>query len=310
MIIDFHYHFYFQKLKESDALKRAQDQVSIWYRSAGIRLAKPLGEMAKDRMDITYDPDGTKLLQRMEEAGIDLTVIFANDANLKTPEAEIMGAQRACAELSRRNANKLIAFASIHPNRKNGPDLFKECVREYGMRGLKWHPANGLFDPISPDAYRILQVAQELKVPIVTHTGSIYGSGNGKFSHPMLLDQIASDFPELKIMAAHMGHILWHDWCEVAYFKRNVYGDLAEWQIFAVGQYQWFCRTLREMIDLVGVDRIMFATDGPYMELVVSNAKWVKIIKDLPKDAPKGIKFTEEEVSAMLGGNAKHLLGI
>jgi predicted TIM-barrel fold metal-dependent hydrolase len=309
MIIDTHYHFYFQKLNESDALKRAQDQASIWYRSAGIR-PKPLSEMAKDRMDITYDPDGEKVLQRMEEAGIDLTVMFANDTDLKSPETEIMAAQRACAALCRKNSRKFIAFASILPNRKNAPELFRECIEEYGMRGLKWAPARGFFDPTSPDAYRVLEVAQELKVPLVTHTGSIYGLGNGKFSHPMLLDQIARDFPELKVMAAHVGHILWHDWCEVAYFKRNVYGDLSEWQMFAVGQYQWFCRTLREMIDLVGVDRIMFGTDGPYMELVVSNSKWVKIIKDLPIYAPEGIKFTEEETSTILGVNAVHFLGI
>lgn len=107
-----------------------------------------------------------------------------------------------------------------------------------------------------------------------------------------------------------MGHIAWHEWCEVAYFKGSVFGDLSEWQIFAVGQYEWFCRTLREMIDLVGVDRMLFATDGPYMELIVNNAKWVKIIKDLPRNAPQGIRFTEEEVSAILGGNAKKLLGI
>ena len=310
MIIDSHYHFYFQKLKEPDALKRAKSQVDIWYRSAGIKPEKPLIEMARDRMEITYDPDGAKLLQRMEEAGIDLTVVFANDGDYKSAEAEIMAAQRACAELSRRTPNKIISFASIHPNRKNAPELLRTCINEYGMRGLKWHPALGLFDPTSPEAYNVLRVAQELNVPLVTHTGSIYGSANGKFSHPMHLDQIALDFPGLTVVGAHMGHLLWHDWCEVAYFKRNVYGDLSEWQIFAVGQYEWFCRTLREMIDLVGVDRILFSTDGPYMELVVSNAKWVKIIKDLPGNAPKGIQFKEEEIAAILGGNAKRILGI
>jgi predicted TIM-barrel fold metal-dependent hydrolase len=310
MIVDFHYHFYFQKLKETDALKRAQNQASIWYRSAGIKLEKPLSEMARERMEITYDPDGAKLLRRMEEAGIDVTVIFPNDTDCKIPEAEVMAAQRACAELSRKNPGKLIAFASIHPNRKNAPDLLRECIEAYGMRGLKWHPASGLFDPTSPEAYRVLHVARELKVPLVTHTGSVYGSANGKFSHPMHLDQIALDFPELKVAGAHMGHLLWHDWCEVAYFKRNVYGDLSEWQIFAVGQYAWFCRTLREMIDLVGADRIFFATDGPYMELVVGNAQWVSIIKDLPRKAPTGIAFTEEESAAILGGNARSFLGL
>ncbi len=311
MVIDFHYHYPSQKIKEADGLKRAQSQIAVWYRSGRIQPEKPLAEMAKDRVDFSDDPDCAKLLRRMEEAGIDLSVIFAVDNDCKsTDEATIMAAQKACANLERRNPKKLIAFASIHPQRKNAPDLFRECIQGLGMKGLKWHPAYGFFDPTSPEAYKVLRVAQELKVPLLTHTGSMYGMTNGRFSQPMLLDQVALDFPELKIVAAHMGHLTWHEWCEVAYFKRSVYGDLSEWQIFAAGQYEWFCRTLREMIDLVGAERIIFASDGPYMELVFSNTKWVKIIKDLPRKAPPGIRFTEEEVAAILGGNAQKILGI
>ena len=311
MIIDFHFHFPTQKITESEAVSRAQSQIPVWYRSARIKIEKSLGEMAKDRVNISDDPDGAKLLKRMEEAGIDLTVLLALDIDYRgVNDSAIMAANKFCADLAKKSPKKFIAFASIHPNRKNAPERFRECIKEYGMKGLKWHPALGAFDPTSPEAYKVLQVAQELKVPLLTHTGSMYGTAYGKFSQPILLDQLAIDFPELKIIGAHMGHIAWHEWCEVAYFKGNFYGDLSEWQIFAVGQYEWFCRTLREMIDLVGVDRMFFATDGPYMELIVSNAKWVKIIKDLPRNAPQGIRFTEEEVSAILGGNAKKLLGI
>jgi predicted TIM-barrel fold metal-dependent hydrolase len=59
-----------------------------------------------------------------------------------------------------------------------------------------------------------------------------------------------------------------------------------------------------------GMDRIFFGADGPYMELVVSNAKWVRLIRDLPENAPKGIRFTQDEVDAILGGNAKKFLGL
>jgi len=310
MIIDFHQHFTAHKIEKAEALRRAQNHVAIWHRSAGIKIEKPLSEMAKERIDISDDPDGRKLLQRMEEASIDLTVIFSTDRVYEhLDEKAIMAEQRGCAGLARRNPKKLIAFASILPYRKNAPQLFRRCIEEYGMRGLKWQPNFG-FDPISIEAYKVLEVAQELKVPLLMHTGSMYGPANSKLSHPILLDQLAIDFPELKIVGAHMGHILWHDWCAVSYFKRNIYGDLAEWQVFAVGKYDWFCHTLREIIDLVGVDRIIFSSDGPWFELVISNALWVNIIKNLPRNAPKGIKFTEEEVTAILGGNAKEVLGI
>ena len=311
MIIDFHYHYPIQKIKEADALNRARSHIAVWHRSANIRQEAPLSEMAEARVDISDDPNCAKLMRRMEEAGIDLTVILPLDVDCKKmDETSIMAYQKACADVAGKNPNKLIAFASINPYRKNAPELFRRCILEYGMKGLKWHPGYSLFDPTSPESYEVLKVAQELKVPFLTHTGSMYGVCNGRFCRPVLLDQIAVDFPGLKIVGAHMGHIAWQEWCEVAYFKRTVYGDLSEWQILAAGRYDWFCRTLREMIDLVGVDRIFFAADGPYMELVVSNAKWVKLIQDLPVKAPEGIRFTQDEVDAILGDNARALLGI
>jgi len=311
VIIDFHYHYPMQKIKEADGLGRAQSQIAVWHRSARIEPHLSLNEMAKARVDISDDADCAKLMRRMEEAGIDLTVILPLDVDCrKVDDAAIMAYQKACADVARRNPGKLLAFASIHPYRKDAVELFRRCILEYGMKGLKWHPGYSLFDPTSPEPYKMLQAAQELKVPLLTHTGSMYGVANGNFCRPVLLDQIAVDFPGLKIVAAHMGHITWQDWCEVAYFKRNVYGDLSEWQILAAGRYDWFCRTLREMIDLAGVDRIFFAADGPYMELVVSNTKWVQMIRDLPAKAPQGIRFSQDEVDAILGGNAKRLLGI
>jgi len=43
---------------------------------------------------------------------------------------------------------------------------------------------------------------------------------------------------------------------------------------------------------------------------MMSNADWVQMIRDLPRNAPDGITFTEEEIGMILGGNAKRLLGL
>ncbi len=311
MIIDFHWHFTMKKLDESDALQRAEIHRAIWERSARIKPEKSLREMAKERVYITDDPDGAKLLQRMEKAGIDVTVACPIDVMEDSRDEEaILAENKACANLERRNPGKIIAFASIDPRRKNAPQLLKRCVEEYSMKGLKWHPDYSNFYPNSPEAYEMLEVAQELRIPLLTHTGCMWGQSRGKFTHPLLLDEVALDFPELTIVAAHTGHLLWRDWCAASYFKRNLYGDLAEWNILAVGQYEFFCRFLREVIDISGADRILFGSDGPWFELLVSNERWVQIIKELPRNAPEGIKFTDEEVAAILGGNAQKILGI
>ena len=113
--------------------------------------------MAKERVSITDDPDGTKLLQRMEKAGIDVTVACPIDVMEDSRDEEaILAENKACANLAKRNPGKIIAFASIDPRRKNAPQLLKRCIEEYSMRGLKWHPDYSHFYPNSPEAYERL----------------------------------------------------------------------------------------------------------------------------------------------------------
>jgi predicted TIM-barrel fold metal-dependent hydrolase len=61
-------------------------------------------------------------------------------------------------------------------------------------------------------------------------------------------------------------------------------------------------------MDFSEPERILFGTDTPSFRSLMSNTEWVQIIKDLPKNAPEGIQFTEEEIALVLGGNAQKLL--
>ena len=63
-------------------------------------------------------------------------------------------------------------------------------------------------------------------------------------------------------------------------------------------------------IDFVGVEKILFGTDDPILKVIRSPRQWIEVIQNLPKNAPDGIDITEKEVNAILGGNAKKLLGL
>jgi predicted TIM-barrel fold metal-dependent hydrolase len=264
------------------------------------------------------DPDGQKLITRMDRCGIDvsITCVMDNLADPRNSDERLMGTNRVCAELAKNSNGRLIALAGIDPRRKEAPDMLRECIQEYGMKGLKWHPDQGYY-PNSPEAYAMLKVAEELQVPLLTHTGPLpTGAALGpamraKYAQPALLDEVAQDFPKLKIIAAHMGnHFAWREWVAVARCRPNVYGDLALWQLLAVGNYGRFCRDLREILDVAGSDSVLFGSDDPYVTLVVPNEQFIQILKDLPHNAPGGIKFTEDEVEAILGGNAKKVFGL
>jgi predicted TIM-barrel fold metal-dependent hydrolase len=124
----------------------------------------------------------------------------------------------------------------------------------------------------------------------------------------MRLADLAVDFPEITVIAAHMGAVDWRPWANLAVFQPNLYGDLAMWDTLAFGHYDLFCRELRTIIDMVGPSKVLFGSDSPVYPIAEPLRNWVRLFQDLPGRAPEGMQFTKEEVDAILGGNAAKLL--
>lgn len=92
--------------------------------------------------------------------------------------------------------------------------------------------------------------------------------------------------------------------------KLNIMSDISAWQMTATKKYSHFCRALRDLMDFAEPERIFFGSDSPSFRSVMSNKDWVQLLKDLPQKAVDGITFTEEEITALLGGNAQKLLNL
>lgn len=249
----------------------------------------------------------------MDDAGIDVTVMLADDFGmaLGEPPVSIEEQNKAIAALAKKHPDRLVAFAVVDPRRKNAVKIIERCIKEWGMKGVgEYHPDAG-WAPNGKESYRLLERLQEWGVPVIAHTGLFFPPLHSKHDHPLLLDDVCSDFPKLRIIAAHSGRTLW--WETVANMARihpNLYGDLAGWQTLARGNYPRFCQLLRSYIDIAGVEKILWATDDPAYDMMIPTKEYVGIIKNLPQNAPNGIKFTEAEVNAILGGNAQKVLGI
>ena len=300
MIIDVHYHFIRLPADEN----RARNMVGGWLldaERAGIK--KSLDEVMPIYRDYMDDIECDKLVKRMDESGIDITVInVVDNTNFGLDNERIMRINDNCSRAAAKHPGRIIALAGIDPRRPDAPALFRRCIEEFNMKGLKWHPDNGYY-PNSEESYAVLEVANELGVPLLTHCGPL-PSSRAKYAHPIHLDDIALDFRNVNIIAAHMGDIWWHDWAALAKHKKNICGDLAMWQLMAEGRPNLFRRYLREILDILGPEQVLFASDGPIFEAHVPNRRWVEIIKALSTERDDGINFSDEEVTAILGGNA------
>ena len=110
-----------------------------------------------------------------------------------------------------RNNDVLIPFGGVDPWRTRAVHRVHELVRDYGVRGFKFHPSMQAFEPNDRRFYPIYEAITDAGVPALFHTGET-GIGAGlpgghriklRYSDPMLLDDVAADFPELTIVMAH-----------------------------------------------------------------------------------------------------------
>ncbi|MCI4366699.1 MAG: amidohydrolase family protein, partial [Thermoplasmata archaeon] len=111
---------------------------------------------------------------------------------------------------------RLVAVGSVLPTHPTpGPEV-ERLVRILGIRGLKIHPPHQGFAPNAyvdghlPGLREIYATAERLKVPVIVHTGtSVFPGARNRGADPMLLEDVALDFPRLTLVLAHGGRPLW-----------------------------------------------------------------------------------------------------
>lgn len=303
MIIDIHYHY----IRMSSGTESSNNTIKGWFELAECMGFKgSVDKYIPEVSDMVDDPECDKLVERMERNGIDRTVIcYVDNFDNGSANEKIMLSNEMCAQAAAKHPDKLIALAGIDPRRPDAPALLRRCLTEFGMKGLKWHPDDGYY-PNSPEAYALLKVLEEFGYPLLTHCSPLPKS-RAKFALPIHLDDVAKDFPNLEIIAAHMGTLWWRDWLALAQYKKNISGDMAMWQVTATFKPALFRRYLREILDNIGPNKIIWSTDGPVFEPLISNKKYIDIMKLLTVKGKDGIVFSQEEVDAIMGGNAARI---
>ena len=136
------------------------------------------------------------------------------------------------------NSDIAIPFVSVDPTR--GPEAIREARRlvDTGLvRGLKLHPPMQQFFPNDRIAYPLYEIFAEARLPVLFHTGHS-GIGTGapggagirlKYGHPMPIDDVAVDFPEMPIIMAHPSFPWQDEAISVCLHKPTVYIDLSGW---------------------------------------------------------------------------------
>ncbi|MEE9294563.1 MAG: amidohydrolase family protein [Phycisphaerae bacterium] len=136
---------------------------------------------------------------------------------------------RLVADYVRQHPDRLIGFAGIDPTDPSEAVKEMQIARdEFGMRGVALSPAAQDFHPCHTNAKTCYEAAGGLRLPVLFHNGVRNAPECVlQYGQPALLDEVAREFPSLKIIVAHMGYPWVHETVALIAKQQNVYSDIS-----------------------------------------------------------------------------------
>ena len=199
-------------------------------------------------------------LKFLDASGIDRAMLI----NYVAPEVIgfTSGVNQFVADYVKEDPTRLLSCGSLHPRHTTNVLADVEQILRLGLKMIKIHPPHQLLFPNdylsgAKELEIIYRAAEANGVPVMFHTGtSIFPGARNKYGDPIYVDDVAVDFPKLKILLAHGGRPLW---MQTAFFlvrrHPNVYLDISG--IPPKTLLKYFPR-LEEI-----ADKTLFGTDWP-----------------------------------------------
>ncbi|HEX3930788.1 MAG TPA: amidohydrolase family protein [Nocardioides sp.] len=243
-------------------------------------------------------PTVADLATRYRAAGM-AAVIFTVDATTATGHAALRSEE--IAEEAAEHADVLIPFGSVDP--RQGVAAIERAhalVEDHGVRGFKFHPSLQAFSPGDPTFAPLWATLEELGVPALFHTGQ-NGIGAGlpggrgiklRYSDPMLLDDVAADFPRLTVVLAHPSVPWQAEAISMATHKANVFIDLSGWRP------KYFPPELVRAAGGILREKVLFGSDYP----LITPERWLEDFEALGIDPA--------HLPGILKHNAARVLGL
>jgi predicted TIM-barrel fold metal-dependent hydrolase len=226
-------------------------------------------------------------------------VVFTVDAESATGTPPVPNEE--VAEAAAAHPDVLIPFASLDPFRgRAGVRQARRLVAEYGVKGFKFHPSiQGFFPNDRALAYELYEAIEETGCVALFHTGQT-GIGAGvpggggirlKYSNPMHVDDVAADFPHLKIILAHPSFPWQDEALAVATHKPGVHIDLSGWSP------KYFPPQLVHYANTLLKDKVLFGSDFP----VLTPDRWLADFERLAIKDEVRPKILKENAARLLG---------
>jgi predicted TIM-barrel fold metal-dependent hydrolase len=161
----------------------------------------------------------------------------------------------------KKTPERLILFASVDPAQPGFETELERCHRELRCQGVKLAPIYQGVHPLDSRYRRIYTYCQKHGLPILTHMATTFSSGTPlEYARPAHMDQVALDFPNLKLVLAHLGHPWEGELIAVIRRNANVFADLS-----ALYYRPWqFYNSMRLLVEYHAEHKVLFGSDFPF----------------------------------------------
>jgi predicted TIM-barrel fold metal-dependent hydrolase len=272
------------------------------------------------------DASGDDFIANMDRAGVDATFVMMLDVGApvfgEEPAVPVEAQIDFYGGLQKRHKGRLYSHVAVDFRRTGHLDLMRRAIRDQGLVGI---------GEITPDGFSVaderirptMRLAADLGVPVQIHTrtgvwtdmaGTDFTEDNPV--HPVHVARLARELSDLKIVLCHAGFPHW--WqvaAEAVADLPNCVLDISNWNERFETDVPELIARLATWRSLVGPERILFASDqasGPRFTGARSHlGRWVAFIRDLPATGARwGYRFTETDVGAILGANARRFYNL
>lgn len=165
------------------------------------------------------------------------------------------------AEYVSRHPEKLIGFSCIDPNERDYLDEMRRTFESMNFRGLKLAPIYQNYHPMDERMQPVYAYCEKRNIPILFHQGTTFPRRAPlKYSFPVQLEDVALQYPELKIVIAHLGHPWMDDTIVLIRKQPNVYSDIS-----ALYYRPWqFYNGLMSAVEYGATHKLLLGSDYPF----------------------------------------------
>ena len=186
----------------------------------------------------------------MDIAGIKKMVV----SHLESFSYDVVTGNKHLKEAVRKFPRRFIPFFNVHPRYAEEATLeIKKCAGDWGWRGLKLHPQYQMYSANCYTVKKVIEQAAKYNCVVLYHSGDNFV---GSLCSPLLIADVAKNFPETTIIMGHMGVSDWPEAIEVAKIYKNIILDATSCIInYGVVEYA---------VKYIGKERVIWGSDFPF----------------------------------------------